>query len=222
MSDLLAELDDQMRAERMQAIWHDHGKKLIAFLVSIVLATALYSGHKEWDHHKRTQDTEAMFSVLKHEDFPNNITADSDLTNLRPAMRAVVIMNAAGSYLNKKDGQETALALYEKLSADSAAPTKFRELATLSRARLMLALETATPAEALDIITTLTANEDGAYYAPALIESATLYAAQGDYKTALEALDEINALTNLPETIYLKARTLQHVYALKQSKEAQE
>jgi len=217
MTDLLAELDDQMRTERMQEIWHRHGKFIIAALVGIVMLTALYSGYQTWDQKKRIQDTEAMFAVLKNEDFPNNVTVDANL-NLRPSMKAVVMMNAAWTYLKKDNGQTSALALYEDLANDKTIPNEFRDLALLNQIRLKLSMDTIKPAQALDAIKALTANEKGAYYAPALIETATLQAAQNDYTAALASIATVNAMTNLPETIYLKARTLQHVYTLKQSK----
>ena len=215
MSDLLAELDDQMRTERMHAIWQRHGKAIIALLVGIVLMTAAYSGYKEWDLHTKTKNTEAMFAVLKHEDFPNNVTADSDL-NLSPSMRALVVMNAAGAYL-KKEEQELALALYEKLAVDHAVPQEFRDLATLNHVRLELSMGSVEPAKALARVEPLLDNEAGAYYSQALIEAATLYAAQEDYKVALSFIEKLNKQTGLPETLYLKAQTLGHVYALKQA-----
>lgn len=217
MTDLLAELDDQMRAERMQQIWNRHGKTIIACLLGIVLATALYSGHKEWDLRQKTKDTEAMFSVLKHEDFPNNVTAESKL-DLRPSMRAIVMLNAAGAYLQKEEGKEIASSLYEALNTDNSIPEEFRDLATLSQVRLKLSMETIQPADALEKLKPLLDNDKGAYVSQALIEAATLHAALKEYGKALALLDRVNARVNLPDTIYLKARTLVHVYSLKQSK----
>ena len=218
MADLLAELDDQMRQERMQVLWQRHGKAFIAFLVGIVLLTAAISGYKEFDHRKKIKDSEAMFAVLKHADFPSNVTADASL-DLRPSMRAIVMMNAARAYLKKEDGKESALALYEKLATDTAVPQEFQDIALLNQTRLKLSLDTIEPVAALESLKPLLDNEEGAYYAQALVEAATLYAAQKDYTAALSNIEKLNALTNLPETLYLKAQTLGHVYALKQGTE---
>ena len=218
MADLLAELDDQMRQERMQVLWQRHGKAFIAFLVGIVLLTAAISGYKGLNHRKKINDTEAMFTVLKHANFPSNVTADAEL-DLRPSMRAIVMMNAAGAYLKKEDGKESALALYEKLAADTAAPQEFQDLALLNHIRLKLSLGTSEPAAALESLKPLLDNEKGAYYGQALVEAATLHAAQKDYTAALGNIEKLNALTNLPDTLYLKAQTLDHVYGLKQAKE---
>jgi hypothetical protein len=52
MSDILREVDEAMRVEKMTRLWAEHGNTVIAAIVALILGTALSSGWNAWQHHQ--------------------------------------------------------------------------------------------------------------------------------------------------------------------------
>ncbi|MCD8562794.1 MAG: hypothetical protein LRY54_01755 [Alphaproteobacteria bacterium] len=48
MTDLLQEVDDMMRQEKLAKLWREHGNFIIGVILAIILATALVSAYKSW------------------------------------------------------------------------------------------------------------------------------------------------------------------------------
>ena len=215
MSDILTELDEQMRAERMQKIWHDHHKTIIGVIAAIILGTALISGYKSWNIAQQTKGTNTLFTLLDDETFPNNITPDTPLTSMRPGLQAILLLNAAHGYVEQ--GQETdAIALYQTLITHKKAPGNLKDLARLMEVRVLGNQENA---DTQALITKLEKiSKDSAYTPSATIQKALLYAGADNFEQAIKELETIKDTPSLPETIYLKAQSLSHVYTLKSSK----
>lgn len=213
MSDIMREVDEAMRQERMEKFWKENGQTLIIFVVATILMTGIISGYRSWDHSVKSKQTGEMMALMEAKDFPDNIK-DKKL-DFRPGLRGITLINGAQKYLSEKKNDE-AMALYAKAADDKGIPEEIRHLAVLQEIRL-----SKEPTEA-QIKKLQAVADDGSspwrFYAK--LEAAAYAAAKNDYKTARKYVAEVMDAKDLPDTLYGKARALDHVYALKSPQEA--
>lgn len=214
MSDLLQEVDDMMRRERMERLWKEHGNFIIGGVVTIILATAVFSGIKSWNAHVRQSQTESLITALEDKDFTTK--AQELAGEYGPGLKAITLLNAAAKQI--QDGKkDEALALLKAASEDSGAPDDLAGLAVITASRLAPADQQGDYADKLEAVAKNSASP-WAYHAA--IEVAVMKAAKGDYKAAREHLltvlslpeDKAMATPGLVE----RARALDSVYAAKQ------
>lgn len=213
MSDLLEEVDEIMRQERMIALWKQHGNTFIGVIVAIILGTALVSGYKAWDENTRHNDTAQLVALTESPDFPANIK-DAKL-DMRPGLKGIAILNAAGT-LAAEGKQEEARTLFDQASNDKSIPDQIRDLAILSTVRLK---GEETSAQVKEKLKSVWSNKNSMWRYQARLEAAVIEAADKNYAVAREHLNVILDAPALPETLYNKARTLEKIYALKQYKQ---
>lgn len=212
MSDLLSELDDVMRRERMEKLWKEYGSTIIAGIILAIFLTAAISGFKAWDHKAKTESTTQLIALLESPQFPNVKESDLDMRASHESMARLI---AAATYV-RQDKTAEALALYDQVLADKSAPSELRDFARLMRARL-LSQEQAYES-VLESLAPLLNNQGSVWRFHAQLEAASLLAhGAKDYARAREHLAAILEAPGLPETLYAKARALDHIYALKQS-----
>jgi hypothetical protein len=212
MSDILAEIDEQMRIERMQKIWHDHGKTLIGILAAILLVTAFISIKQTMEERRDEKGTAAMFALLDDETFPNNIDGETDLSELQAGHKTLLLLNAAQKYTEQEQPEE-AIALYDRLINVNGVSTALISLAIIMRAKLQAGMDNADTNAILNDLEMV--GQDSPYYAQASLERAVLLAGQNDYEKALDVLESVKNIPNLPQTLYVKAQSLEHVYQLR-------
>lgn len=226
MTDLLQEVDDMMRRERMEKLWNEHGNFIIGAVVTIILATAIFSGLKSWNSHVRMTQTQILMNALENDNFAAN--ASEIASTLRPGLKAITLLNAAGAKLSDKKPEE-ALALLKSVAEDGGTPDDLRGLAVVMQARLVKPEEHKAVLEALTEIYKSSSNP---WRFHAALEAAVLKAGGEDYKTAREILatilDSTDSDAQLPPGLLDRARALDHVYEVKSgqtapvAKEAQE
>ncbi len=220
MTDLITETEEAMRRERLEEFWHDHKLKIISLLIAIVIATGVISGYDHWNTQQNIKSTNTMLAFMEDETFPQNVTAETSL-DMRPGVKALLLLNAAGAY-EEKDNTAQSIALYEKIIAEKSTPPALRDLAIISKVRLQSTEENPDIVTLQSALKPLTDNEKSAYRPLALIESAALSAKLSEYDSAIALLDKIKDMPNLPETLYLKAQSLSHVYQLKKASQTNE
>lgn len=213
MSNLLLEIDEAMRRERMEKLWKAYGPYLLAFLGFIVLATAVYSSWKAWDESVRTKQTAELFALMEDSNFPSNINPEQ--LNLRGSLRGIALMNGAGTYA-RRDKTAEALKLYEAAANDTGIPSDLRHLAILMRVRI-LANDANSKENLIDILKPVTNDNRSAWQPYALIEAASFTANRDkDYAHARKYLEQVLERENLPQTIYAKAQALDQIYATRE------
>jgi hypothetical protein len=212
MSDLLTEIEDSFREERLHALWKQYGNFVIFTVIAIILATALTSGYRAWDMSVRTADTNALLDLMDSPDFPKNIeTADMDM---RGDLKAIALLNAGGALLSKGE-TASALGLFTKAAEDSAISDEFRQLARLMQVRLESKNEAADTTALIDHLKTIADSDNSPWQPHARLDMAALMAdRQGRYQEAVAVLNSVMETQGLPDTIYARARDLQHMYTL--------
>lgn len=212
MSDLLEEVDDIMRQERMMALWQEHGKTFIGIVVAIILGTAIMSGYKSWDINKRHTDTKNLVALFESENFPANI--DEEALKMRSGLKGVALITAAGTLAKEGKNQE-ALSFFQKAANDHSIPTDLRDLAILSTIRIDTDNENAEK-----YLEEVWSSNKSPWRFQAHLEAAILRAETQDFGSAREHLKAILDAPGQPETLYKKAQALEKIYALKQYKKS--
>jgi hypothetical protein len=192
MADLLQEVDDAMRVERMTRLWEQYGNLAIGAIVLIVLATAGWSGWNSWSLRQDRAATSALLEAYQ---------AKAPLAELEKLAKsangkagAIAALNAAAIALEDKK-PEQALALYVTLSGDMTAPPVFRDLAAIQKASLLLDLKPEMKAADLIALLSPVASNDKSPWQPrALFLSALIKGEKdGKYEEALKDLDQLSA-----------------------------
>lgn len=215
MADLLAEVDEAMRQERMEKLWQDYGKSLIAGLVLAVVLVAAISAYRSWDESVKTADTAKLLALTESPDFPENVTADA--LDMRGGVRGLALMTAAGTFL-KQERREQALGLYTQAANDKAVPDDIRQLAVLMRVRILSAQET--DEDLIAALQPVIDDKNSPWTYHARLEAAALQAEKNqDYTKARALLAPVLDAQGLPESFTGKARALDHLYTLKQAEQ---
>lgn len=223
MTDLLQEVDDMMRQERMAKLWNEHGNFIIGCIVAVIVATGVFSALKSWNTHVRTTQTATLMSALEGDDFAAK--APEIVKDLRPGLKAVALLNAAA--LKIKDGKtDEAAALFQNILDEGSTPDDLRGLAVIMKARLAKAQDAP---KNLPSLLELTQEKSSPWRFHAALDAALLKAAAQDYEGARGLLGTILSAegaqaAQLPPSLFERARALDHIYELKapQNKEKQE
>lgn len=212
MSNLLLEIDEAMRWERIEKFWKANGNMIIAFVLLTVLGTAIYSGYQAWNDHVRSRETAKLLALVEDPQFPAN--AETAVSGLKGSLRGIALMNAGASYLKDNKNAE-AMKSFAQAANDASVSPDIRQLALLMRARL-LAQEEKPVEDPLEALMPLVQDQESPWHAFALLEGAALAAERNkDYARAQDYLSQIINSENLPESLVAKARALSQIYSVK-------
>ncbi len=209
MSDIFREVDEMMQRERAAAFWKKNGSAIITGAVALVVLTGVYSGYQSWNRGVSEAQTKVLIEALEKSDFAEK--AGDIAPDLRPGLRGVALLTAAGTLHDGKKADE-ALVLYKQAAADMSIPADLRGLAALAAIQLDTALTADEKQAALEKIY---AEADNPWAPYARLEAATLLASGGDYKGARDHLSILEQTKDIPDSLYQKAAALAHVYRLK-------
>ena len=198
MVDLITEAQDELKQERMQAFWKENGPYIIAFVALSILMTAFMSGYRAWDAAANEEQTAQAYELTNAPDFPDNI--DPETLDLRKDLKGVLLMNAAGTAL-EKDNTEKARTLYAYMAQNKSTPDDLRPLSIIMANRL----GDNTTADALDKIGR---NSDSPWQAYALIQQSNDAREAGNAEKARQYLDSAAKIKDLPQTLYGRIEAL--------------
>ena len=214
-NDLIHEIEESIKQERLEKLWKEYGPYLIASIVLAVLFTALLTGWRGWNHKINANQTSAVIMALDKED---QVAALEEISaGLRPNQRAVSYLTAAGLLI--RDGRnEQALQQYQSAAADRNIKPLFRDLAQLMAVRLEWSMA-APDMDARMLLSTLQPlmeNKKSPWQWHAHIQAAVIQAhAYDNFAAARDHLAVIATAQNLPRSLQERAKALDHVYALK-------
>ncbi len=217
MSDILREVDEAMRVEKMTRLWAEHGNTVIAAIVALILGTALSSGWNAWQHHQHLKSTSALLESLQ---------TDSPLASLETLgkaekgnAKAFSLLTAAAIALDEKSPDQ-AIALYKTLAADSSVSSVFRHLALVQKVAIELDGKTETSsAQMLADLAPIIKDKTSPWQARALLLSALVKAHKNkDNSGAIADLETLSAIPNLSPTVKEQAFALRQVYKLQGAK----
>ncbi|MFK7839491.1 MAG: hypothetical protein AB8B83_04100 [Bdellovibrionales bacterium] len=206
MSDLLAEVDEAMRQERLSKFWHDNKAFIIAFILLTILGTGATSTYRSWDQNVKTTQTSELITLQEASDYPSNML-EAEL-DFRPSIRGIALLSAASTAM-QRDNMQDAQTLYARAVKDKGIPSQFRDLAIIMDTRFKMDDETIEASALLAALDPILKG-NSAWKPHAQIDAALLNADINPEKS-LELLNAVSDKANLPDTLYERAQKLHHV-----------
>lgn len=215
MTDILREVDEAMRAERMSRLWEEHKIVLVTGVAALILGTAAHSAWNAWDAGKKRESTGAFITALESanpiEQLETLASAESGSNSFLPLMNAAGKAVAAGKFTE-------AIGFYDSVIGDKKAPAMFRDLAIVQKANLSLDhVEGTKAADLIAAIDPVASNQKSPWQGQALMTRAVIKAHQGnDLTAAIADLKLITAGDTAPNSLRQRAQALIDTYQSKQ------
>ncbi|HUL05573.1 MAG TPA: tetratricopeptide repeat protein [Candidatus Acidoferrum sp.] len=211
MSDIIREVDEELRRENFEKLWRKYGSYALGLAALIIVGVAAYF---QWQHYTagqregRARQYEAALALVTAAD-PGAPAALQTIANGDDGYAALAELQEAA--LKAKTGDTAgAVAIYEKMTADSAMDQSMRNLALI-----LLALhtaDTAPPDQLTQRLQPLTAATNPWRFS-ALELTAVLARRAGDNAKAEQTLTGLADDLNAPQA--LRQRVTEMLHALK-------
>lgn len=213
MSDIFREIEEDLQHDRYKKLWEKYGHLVIAAAVALVLGTA---GWQAWKAYKLKRDEafgERYAAAVRLAQDGKNTAAEQAFVKLAQdagASYAALARLREAALLLKAGKLDEAVAIYDKLSADTAIDRPYRDLATLLA--VLHNIEKGDPAtltKRLEPLTTAT----NAWRHSALELTALLAQRAGDKARAEQIYTRLTDDTTAPQDV--RARAAEMLAALK-------
>lgn len=216
MSDVIAEVRDAMRREKLENFWQKNGLFVIGLLILLVVGTAFNAGYKAWQQDQNMAQTKDLLNSFLTKD-PQKITQQAD--TLQPGLQVVALMNAAGVYM--QDGKkDEAAQVYEKIISAADAPLEMRQLAQLSLLRINR--KGLNPEGLVAELGKVWSDAKNPWRNHARLEAAVILANDlNNHAEARALLATLTSADDVPRTLKQKAMSLDLLYALQEKPQTQ-
>lgn len=213
MSDLVTEVDEAMKQERIEKLWQKYGGFLIGFIAMIILGTAANEGYKSWNKSQNIKQTNIYLDATQKADTsPEEIL--SATPKLKNSLKGLAALQAAGLAIEKGD-VTTALNTYRKIESDETIDPIAAYIAKYMVTNLDKDLSIDQKRARYE---SLSSNEDNPLRFHAHVEAAILEAhVAQDYKAAREHLNKILKEPKAAESLKQKAKSLDILYIAKEN-----
>lgn len=212
MADLLVEVDEALKQERIEKLWKQYGGFFLGMIATIILGTAANAGYHHYQEKKAHEQTEMYLSVAAEDSKTLDDLVDLS-EKLDPELSALATFQAAG--LAAKNGEKTtAINLYASIENNDNSPESIRFAAFYMHTNLSDAM---TPDEKLARFETILGQKTNPWLYHAHLETALILANEKeDYTKARTHLDAIMKDRNTIQSIQKKAQSLDVLYKLKE------
>ncbi len=191
MSELLREIDEELRQDKLKEQWAKYGRYVIAVAILVVGGVG---GYKGWEYYERQQREKSAAMYAEAVDLAaqqNFAEAAARLGQLagdgNTGYRIVGTLQQAAILVQTGDHQNAA-AIYEKLAADTSVPEYYQELALVLMA--MQQADDADPQGLIDRLTPLTLDgKPWRFTAREIV--ASLFLRMNDFASAREELSAV-------------------------------
>lgn len=213
-NDLIHEVEESLRRERLAALWKEHGPFLLAGAVLAVLATGMISGFRSWNERANAAQTASFLEAVDLDEEKRAKALEGLSGSLRPGQRSLALLVGAGTLLQQGKEAE-ALEMYRKAAADRELPADMRGLAVLQSVRVEWSLGGGDAQAMLQALQPLIDDADSPWRWHARVQAA-LVAHHGlkDDALARSHLGAVIEAEDAPQPLRERAKALDHVYSL--------
>ena len=199
MADIFDEINEELKQDRMTALWQRYGKYVIAFVVAVVAGISLTQGYGYYTQQRDARSAEVFFNAILSDDVAKTLEASTEQLSTGYALLAEFRLAAA---LAEKAQAAEAEQHYLRIAARDDIQQIYRDIALLlsvmqaSETMQVSALQTR-----LDPLISSTSPLKGL----ALEQAAALDVRRGNRAAAIEKLNELVALTDIPASLRQRA-----------------
>jgi len=214
MSDLLVEVDEALKQERLENLWHKYGGFIIGFLVAIILGTAANEGYKSWNKNQELKQTNIYLDAIEKNDAtPESIIKASTRLN-NNGLKGLAKMHAAGLTI-ENNNIEAALAIYRNIESSKDSDQTAQNIAKYMVTNLDNSLSADQKHSRYEALIN---DKNNPWRFHARFELALLEAHDAkNYKEARKHLEVILKEDLVAQTLKQKAKSLEIIYAAKES-----
>jgi len=143
VSDIIREVDEELRREDWEKVWKKYGKFVIASAVAVVLATAAVVGWREYDKSRRIAEGARFAEAVTRAEKAASPAEAADImaaaaTGTGEGYATLARFREAKLRADAGD-RAKAVANYDDIAADTAVEPMLRDLATLYSVRMQMA-----------------------------------------------------------------------------------
>jgi len=205
MADIFDEINEELKQDRMAALWQRYGKYLIAVVVAIVAGVSLSQGYSYYTNQRDARAADAFFQAILADDVTSSLETAAPELNEGYALLAEFRSAAALAQDGKAaEAEQRYLALAERTDAEQI----YRDLALLLS--VMHAPQTADAADLQARLEPL-ASASSSLQGLALEQMVALDLRRGDSAAAIEKLNRLVALTDIPTSLRQRAAQILNV-----------
>lgn len=139
MSDIIREVDEELKRENWQKLWKRYGKFLIGAAVFSVAATAAVVGWREYDASQRLAIGDRFAAMLADAESSDTPAASADALSAfaagAPDGYAMLARLREAKLRADAGDRAAAIAIYDSIAGDGSADRMFRDLAILYSVR---------------------------------------------------------------------------------------
>lgn len=187
MSDIIREIDEDLRREDWEKVWRRYGKFVIAGAVGIVLVTAAVIGWREYDERQRAAAGERFAEIIERAELTGEPAAAADILAEyaagAPDGYATLARLRQAKLVADAGDRAAAAAADDAIAADGGTSDLFQDLAVLYAVRMRIGAEE--PAALVERLDPLTGDERAWRYSARELKAIILLGA-GDVPAARE------------------------------------
>ena len=212
MSDLLSEVDEAMRQDRAMEIWNKYGNIFIGALITLILATAVYSGYKHWSTSRAKENTGALLLALAEKEPVAPLLAYADEND---GIYEAIARQNAGHYLTESGAPEKALEQFKRVESQESIDKTFTDYAALNAIYLKIKTEQVRDPD-LEFLKTLMESKTSPWRFHARVAAAIITGdVNGDPAEAARILAPLTREgAQMPESLKRRAASLHHIYSI--------
>lgn len=205
MSDVMREIEDDMRQQRLQAFWIENRAWIVG---GVIMAIVMTAGLSFWRQHTLDRNAQATYELFQAMNKADEAALSTLAQDGKGGHGGLAGLLAAGILAQKGD-TEAAAALYDKVAGTRGLDAVYRDLASLLA--VSQRLDTGTPATLHAALKPLTA-EKSVWRFSALELQALLFAREGKMKEAVDVLTTLSISAKAPAEVRARATTLRALY----------
>lgn len=210
MSDLMRDVDEMMRQEKLNSLWKQWGNWLIGGVLALILVVGAYQVYQSWYRTKAEGNTEGLYAAMKDKNAAEKLR---DFTEHKEGNVAALSRFLEASKLVTDGKSDQAIEMLAQTRNDASVSKDLRDMATLQWVRLSAGKPGANADALLAALSPLAQDDAQPTAWQARIEAAAITAdLKKDPNTAITQLEGIVAHPALPETQKERAQALINVY----------
>lgn len=141
MTDIFDEVEQDLRRERLKAVWDRFGPYVIAIAVLIVVIVAGWRGYEAWQSNRAQEAGDTFATVIAEADVVETESVAADLlafADEAPDGYALLARMRAATAYHQAGATERASELFAAIAADASTPELYRDLASIRLAQIEL------------------------------------------------------------------------------------
>ncbi|MDI1228661.1 MAG: tetratricopeptide repeat protein [bacterium] len=206
MSDVMHEVNDELRQQRLEAFWIENRNWIIGGIILAIMTTAGLTWWRGYEYKQNMARTTQLIAAVKADD-AKVLTDFATASGKNHA--ALAKFSAAGLHV-KSGNIARAAELYAEIAGSMSVDRELRDLAKILSLNIRLGTED--PKKLHKELSSMSGNNEPYRYT-ALEMDALVYAAEGNMKDAAAKLEAISSSADAPEDSRLRATTLHEFYA---------